>query len=519
MNKLLTTMIVGLAGIQGITQAAESRPKLVVGIVIDQLRTDYLENLRDLLGQGGFKRLMDKGLFIKEIDFKIPAPDAASAAAIVNTGTYPRKNGVMAAEVYNPSTKTLSSVFNDPAYIGNFTSETYSPAALKVTTISDEIALATEGAASIHSIAPDAETALVLAGHAGNSAFWINENTGKWSSTTYYPTAPVSLQNKNYNQPLVSRLDTMRWMPLKGGIAYPDVPSIRIAEGFRYTFPRSDKDVYKLYKSSPYVNSDITDAAIDYIRDMHLGSRSEGTDVLNLGFTLAPYPGVSKGDGRYEAEDAYLRLDNDLGKLFNEIDRRVGLENTLVYVTSTGYYSEPATNDAKFKLPGGSFSVKRALSLLNSFLSAKYGNGSYIDRYNDSQIYLDSKAIEDRGLDINKIAEESRDFLVKISGISDAYTNSDLMSPAVPQLEGHRLAIDPKLSGDILIEFNPGWQITDDTVYPVKIKENKTTAYSSPAFIMGAGTAPEIAEGPVDAAAIAKRVASRLHIRPPTGMR
>lgn len=519
MNRLLTTLMMGLAGIQGITLAAELRPKLVVGIVVDQLRTDYIESLRDMLGEGGFRRLMDNGLYLTNIDFKIPNPDAASASAIIQTGAYPRKNGVTGSEVYNPSTQNITSVFNDPAFIGNFTTETYSPAALRVTTISDEIAVATDGESSIHSIAPDAEIAIILSGHSGNSAFWINDDTGKWSSTTYYPAQPTSLQNKNYNQPLVSRLDTMKWMPLKKGIKYPDVSQSKAGTGFRYTFPRSDRNVFSLYKESPYVNSDITDAAIEYLRDMNLGKRTEGTDVLNLGYTLAPFPTAVGQDARYTNLDSYLRLDLDLNKLFKEIDRQVGLDNTLIYLVSTGYVSEPAADDSKFRLPTGSFSVKRALSLLNSYLSARYGNGSYISKYNNSQIYLDSKAIEDKGLDRNKIADDSRDFLMKMSGVSDAYTNNDLMSPSVPQLEGHRLATDPKFSGDILLEFNPGWVVTDDSVYPPVVKDNKTTAYTTPAFLMGPGLKAEKIETRQDAASLAPKIASLLHIRPPTGSR
>lgn len=517
MKRLLTTIMVGLAGIQGITLEAESRPKLVVGIVVDQLRTDYIESLREMLGQGGFRRLMNNGLYLTNIDFKIPNPDATSASAIIQTGAYPRKTGITGTDVYNPSTQTVGSVFNDPAFIGNFTSETYSPTALRVTTISDEIAVATEGESSIHSIAPDAETAIILSGHSGNSAFWINDDTGKWSSTTYYPSQPASLQNKNYNQPLVSRLDTMRWMPLKRGVKYPDISQTKSAAGFRYVFPRSDRNVYSLYKHSPYANSDITDAAIEYLRDLNLGKRTEGTDVLNLGYTLAAFPGTEGQDAKYANLDSYLRLDGDLNKLFNEIDRQVGLDNALIYLVSTGYVDEPGTDNSKYKLPTGNFSVKRALSLLNSYLSARYGNGSYIGKYHNSQIYLDSKAIEEKGLDRNKIAEDSRDFLMKMSGVSEAYTNNDLMSPAVPQLEGHRLATDPKFSGDLLLEFNPGWIVTDDSVYPPVVMDNKTTAYATPAFILGKGVKSEKIDTRQDAASIAPKIASLLRIRPPTG--
>lgn len=517
MSRLLKSVIISLASFQGITLAAQERPRLVVGIIVDQLRTDYLETLQDKFGDGGFRRLMEKGIFFKDIDFKVPDADAAVSTAIIQTGCYPRQNGIPSASIYDPSEKKSVSVFYDPAYIGNFTTETYSPAALRVTTLSDEIALEGNGSSVIHSIAPEPEQAIILAGHAGNSAFWFDDETGKWSSTTYYTSPPAVLQNKNYNSPLVTRLDTMKWIPSRPISSYPDVSSSRLREGFRYTFPRSDRDVFRLYRQSPYINAEITETATDYIKSLNLGKKPESTDVLNLGYTLASYPGINKGDGRYELEDSYLRLDSDLEKLFREIDRTVGMENVVVYLSSTGFFTEPERDLQQFRLPTGIFSVRRALSLLNSYLAAKYGNGAYVGQYSDGHIYLDRQSIEEHNLDLIKVSEDARDFLVRMSGVSDAYTVSDLQSPAVAQLEGHRLANDPKTAGDIILEFNPGWKVSDDTHYPAQEKKERTSAYPTPAFILGGNLPPQTIKHSVDAAVLAPTVARTLRIRSPNG--
>lgn len=515
MNRLVKSVMIGLAGIQGFSLAAGSRPKLVVGIIVDQLRTDYLETLHDKFGEGGFLRLMENGAFLKDVDFKIPNIDAASAAAIIQTGSYPRQNGITGAYVYSAAAKNIIPIFQDPNFIGNSTSETYSPSALRVTTINDEISADGGGIGKIHSIAPDAAESIVLSGHSGNSAFWINDETGKWSSTTYYTSPPSSIQNRNFSTPLLTRLDTMAWVPLKGADYYPDISFNRKMEGFKYTFPRSDRDVFKMYKLSPYVNSDITDAATDYVKLLNLGKHPEAIDVLNIGYTLAPYSMSGNSDGKYELEDSYLRLDQNLERLFKEIDRHIGLDNILVYVASTGYFVEPDRDRETLQLPGGNFSVKRALSLLNSYLSAKYGNGSYISQYAGGHIYLDHSQIESKGLDVAKIAEESRDFLVRMSGVSDTFTVSDLMSPTLPQLEGHRLGTDPKSAGDIILEFNPGWNVTDDSRYPPQSQPNKTSAYQTPVFIMGNGIARQVIETPVEATSIAPTIAKNLRIRSP----
>ena len=515
MKRLVTSVMAGLVGIHSLTVAADSRPRLLVGIIVDQLRTDYIETLQDKFGTGGFRKLIENGVYLKDLDFKVPLPDAASATAILQTGSYPRQNGITSTEIYNPSEKKAGSVLYDPAYIGNFTTDTYSPSALRVTTLTDEIALESNGKSQIHSIAPNPEEAIILSGHAGNSAFWISDETGKWSSTTYYPSQPATLQTKNYNTPLVSRLDTMKWVPFKDLSYYPDIASSTKKDGFKYTFPRSDKDVFKLYKNSPYVNADVTEAATEYIRTLNLGKNNEATDVLNVAYSLAPYPAIKKGDGKFELEDAYLRLDKDLERLLKEIDAYVGLENTLVYVASTGYATEPERAASDFRLPGGTFSVKRALSLLNSYLAAKYGNGTYVDQFYAGHIYLDKPALEERGLDISRVAEDARDFLVRVSGVADAYTIPDLQSPAVAQLEGHRLANDPKTAGEIVMEFNPGWKVIDDTRYPPQTLPDITTAYLTPAIIMGTGIKPGVVEHTVDATAIAPTVARTLRIRSP----
>ena len=515
MKRLLSIMAVGLAGMQGITLTAESRPKLVVGIMVDQLRTDSLENLKGMLGNGGFRRLMDKGVYLKDVDFRVPYGDAASASAIIQTGDYPRHNGVSGEQIFDYSNKSLRPVFQDNAYIGNFTNETFSPAALRVTTLTDEIGVENKGKSKIHSIAPTPGQAIVLAGHSGNSAFWINDETGRWSSSTYYSNPPSAIQNRNYNSPLISRLDTMVWTPVRKGEPYPYVSTDDIREGFKYTFSRSDRDVFTLYKRSPFVNRDITDVATEYITGLNLGKNSETTDVLNLGYTLGVYPSIKDENYRYELEDAYLRLDKDLERLFNTLDKNVGTDNVLIYLVSTGYVSEPVIDNKQYRLPGGTFSVKRAMSLLNAYLAAKYGNGAYVDQYADGQIYLSHSTLEEKNLDFDKIAEESRDFLVKMSGVADAYTLGDLMSPALPQLEGWRLAIDPKYSGDVLLEFNPGWTVVDDSRFPPITQENKTNAYTSPGFIMGPGLLPQTIEETVDATAIAPTLAKTLRIRAP----
>ena len=195
----------------------------------------------------------------------------------------------------------------------------------------------------------------------------------------------------------------------------------------------------------------------------------------------------------------------------------MGLDNTLVYLTSTGYYDDAVADDPKYRTPTGDFSVRRALSLLNSYLAARYGNGDYVDTYSAGHVYLDRKEIETHKLDLAEVAEAARDFLVRMSGVNDAFTMGDIMTSALPAMEALRLGTDPKTGGDVVLEFNAGWNIIDDTRFPNDVQVARSGMVLSPFFIMGCDIAPVTLGTPVDATAIAPTVTQVLRIRSPNG--
>ncbi|MDE6143832.1 MAG: alkaline phosphatase family protein, partial [Muribaculaceae bacterium] len=183
-----------------------------------------------------------------------------------------------------------------------------------------------------------------------------------------------------------------------------------------------------------------------------------------------------------------------------------------------GYYDDAVVDDPKYRIPTGDFSVKRALSLLNSYLSAKYGNGDYVDTYSRGHVYLDHKQIESRQLNLDEVAREARDFLVRMSGVSDAFTMDDIMSSALPGMEAIRLGTDPKTGGDIVLEFNEGWRVVNDTRFPNDTQVVRSSMVLTPVFFLGAGITPQTLSHPVDATAIAPTVTGILRIRSPNGV-
>ena len=499
------------------SQPQTARPQLVVGIVVDQLRTDYLEYLRDLFGQKGFNRLMQKGPYIRDLDYRALVEDAPTATAILYTGASPADNGLTSAEIFSAESGKALPALHDPTAIGNFTSRTFSPVSLRLSTIGDEIAIDGIALGKIYAVATDPQQSVVMAGHAGNSALWLDEQSGNWCSTAYYRDFPPQISARNHRSPLSARIDTIRWRPLLPIARYPGLPAQKRAYEFSHTFPRSDRDVYRQFAASAPGNAEVTDVAIECLESQQLGRRGDAIDMLSIGYTAAPYKQVADGDFRFELEDSYVRLDHQIGRLLEAIDRGPGLENTYIFLASTGYYDDATPYDPRYRVPSGDISVKRMESLLNSYLSAKYGNGDYVDAIHRRQIYLNRRAIEQRGLRQEEVRDAAREFVVKMSGVASARTLGEILGDNSAASEALRLSTDPKTAGDIFLTFSPGWNVIDDSVYPSTTTPVRADAVMSPAMIMAPAVAPAVIDTPVDARRIAPTVASSLHIRSPNG--
>lgn len=510
-NRILTTLACTVVAITALSQTT-GRPTLVVGITIDQLRSDYIELLRSHFGQGGFNRLLRDGVCISNTTFDLATPGRAAATALIYTGAYPNVNGISRPAVYDVESKTSSPIITDRNFIGNNTDETYSPVAIKVSTLSDEVRIDNNGIGQVYAIAPNADQAIIMAGHAANGAFWINDESGKWASSTFYKDFPSVVAARNFGNALTTRIDTMKWTPAMSVNDYPDVPLHRSLTPFKYTFTGPDR--VRRFKESASVNSEITDVAISCINDLRLGNRAT-VDMINIAYTVAPYPYSEDADRRIETEDKYIRLDRELSQLFAAIDKAVG-RNAIIFVTSTGYFDNTFATEPRFRLPGGEFSSKKAVSLLNMYLMAIYGNGNWVTGYSDEQIFLNDKLAKDRNVDIVELRTRSGEFLRRMSGVSEAYTIDEIINnPVTEQLRQYQKSVYAPTAGDIFLNIIPGWTIVDDYNKTITKRQVNVNTFSTPTFIMAPAVAQQTITYPVDAAVIAPTVARLLRIRSP----
>lgn len=505
-----------VASVVGMSLGASSmpgRPALVVNIMVDGLSMQSLDMLRGYFGQGGFNRLIDKGLTIGNLEYGTPL-NASAATAVIHTGASPSVNGVDAPRHYDPVTRRVVLTLNDPDVMGNSTDVTLSAARLLTSTIGDELRVATGGLGYVYSIAPDPTQAVIMAGHAGNSGVWIDDVTGRWASSTYYTEMPSPVTGINRLRPLAARLDTLTWVPVRDQSQFADLPSYKKLYPFRHTFRASSTDRYRAFVNSAPVNTEVTDVAGEYIKVLGLGAH-EGVDMLNLAYTLQPFIYSSDPDTRAELIDSYIRLDGELERLFRAIDASgPGIDRTLVVVTGTPVSAASLPDDPKWRIPSGVFSPVKAASLLNMYLMAIHGNGEWVNAIHDGQVYLNRQMIKDRGKDLAAMRSETAEFMTRLSGVSGTHTLDDITSRHNVS-DAYARNIDVLSAGDVFFELTPGWQTElSQTETPATVHRAGAVS-SSVAFIMAPGVDAGTIQTPVDARSIAPTVASILRIRSP----
>lgn len=502
----------------GVAASGQERVRLVVGIMVDGLDNDCLEVLQDHFGEGGIRRLREKGAVILNADYGTFL-DPAAAAALTMSGAEPAVSGIPSAEVYDREKMRAVKIFSDPSFIGNSTNSTYSPKALRVSNLADELRIAAGGVNIVYSIAPDAATAIAMAGHAANGALWLDEKTGNWASSTYYKDFPTSVATRNRISPLTSRMDTMSWTPSLKGDEYPGLPDHLTHYPFRYVFPRGSADRFNMFLSSPMANNEVTAVAMDLLGSLSLGTH-DGADMLTLSYSLTPYPYTKNADTRVEMMDSYIKLDRCLEQLFNTVDKKIGLKNSVIFLAATPPRTTSRRDDEKWGIPHGEFSTRKAISLLNMYLMAKFGNGEYVNAYHNGQFFLNHRLIKDRNLDLREIRSEAAAFLVRMTGVTVARSLDDVISgTATHDRPGLHRNTSIEHAGDVSVEVAPGFEIIDD--YNTVPPSNRTpmaerhAATTAVMMIMAPSVEPTVIDTPVDARVLAPTVARILRIRSP----
>ena len=513
--------LLSLLAVMSALSAAEAKaapegnavPKVVVNILIDQLRTDYVRAFMPLYGEEGFRRLLREGRIYEQAEYPLARPDRASAAATVATGTAPANHGVVASRWIDR--KTLQPVFcvDDKKYSGTGgTFDFSSPKNLEVSTIGDELKVATEGKALVYSISPFRDAAVLNAGHAADGAVWIDSENGNWSSTSYYGALPAWAAVRNEHRGIGDRLKDNPWKPssdLVGNFSY--FLSGGIKEPFYHRFKGDAR--FSSFKTSGLVNGEVAEAFTDCFNGTAIGMDAI-TDYVAVTLYAGNFEHRPISQSPMELQDTYVRLDKALAHMLKMVEKRVGLENALVVLTSTGYVDEDNSDLSAYRIPTGLFDVQRAAALLNMYLVAVYGPGNYVESCLDTQLYLNHRLIETKQINMAEILERSQDLLLQMSGVKDVYTSQRLMQGAwTPGISRIRGGFNPRFSGDILIEITPGWQYVSRDAGKKQLVRESYLPY--PVVFLGYGVPAGRVDTPVTVDYIAPTLSKAMRIRAP----
>ncbi len=485
-------------------------PKVVVSILIDQLRSDYLEAFMPLYGDDGFKRLLRDGKIYTQADYPMARPDAASAAATYSTGTSPSSHGIVGRKWLDRNTLRPEFCINDPKQTGTGgTADKVSPRYLGVSTIGDELKVASEGKAIVYAIAPTAEAAILSSGHAADGAVWIDDRTGQWCSTSYYGSFPSWAAFRNS---LGEQVKATVWVPssdLVGNFSY------FLSGGMKKPFSHKFKGDTRFsdFKTSGLVNGEIAATAAACLNGTIIGT-DDISDYLAVTFYAGNYNHRAANESPMELQDTYVRLDRAISDLLVAVDKKVGINNALFVLTSTGYTDEVNTDLSKYRIPTGEFDMSKASALLNMYLTAIYGQGTYVEASLGTQLYLNHQLIESKQLNLAEVQERTQDFLMQLSGVKDVYTAQRLLLGAwTPGISRIRAGYNPQYSGDITIEVAAGWRYVNSNTRENELVRESYISY--PIIFYGAGVKAEKLEQAVTVDRIAPTLSKAMRIRAP----
>lgn len=444
----------------------DDRPKLVVGIVVDQMRYEYIARFWPKFGDDGFKRLIRNGYSFTNHHYNYFPTYTGPGHAAIYTGATPSVNGIVGNSWYERRGKAGMYVVSDTAMAtigGEGNLGKMSPANLLSTTVTDELKQAVPQSKVIAVSIKD-RGAVLPAGHLGDGAFWYEDQTGHFVTSTWYGNElPEWVQSFN-EQKLSQKYSRQVWKPILDIDAYTTSNKDNSPyEGTYFgsetpTFPHPIDSSLTRIKTSPFGNTLVNELAKAAVNGENLGNDS-ATDFLAISFSSTDYVGHRFGPNSIEVADTYLRLDRDLGDFLSYLDKKVGAGNYIVFLTSDHGVVDVPVSLNKRGLPGGLFDSDVAIDSLQAYLNERYGKGNWVEAYRNQQVYLDRNLIESEDESLVEIQETAARFLLQFKGVASTNTAHNLETESYSEglqamyQRGHY----PKRSGDVYIQLAPGW--------------------------------------------------------------
>ena len=500
---LLNLLIVFSLSGQDINKQFENKPKVVVGIVVENMRPDYIQRFWNKFSENGFKKLYTQGAVCKNVHLHLHRQNYASGTATLFTGVNPSIHGIIDKQWYDRLKEKEIECTEDDYYftVGADTkSGNASSVKLLSNTISDNLKILTGGKSKVYSAAMNRESAIFSAGHAADGAFWLDTESGHMVSSSFFSgNFPDWIREFN-SENLPEMYAYRNWSTFLPETEYTEsLQDDYLLEpgyfGKWNTFPHSISKYVKRtenlmpVKTTPYANLVIKDFVTRLIDNEEIGT-DDHTDFVTAVFSSMDYEHVSFGPASLEMQDSYLYLDNYIGELITGIEKKFGKNNVLFFLTANTSASYPVDYlKEEFHLPVDNFNIESAIALLTSFLNITYGEEKWIEYHSDLQVYLNHNLIRKNKIDLNEMRDVASNFINQFEGVQlsmPAYqleqgsSANGLLAPLYKSYAKNR-------SGDFMFLLKEGWYPT----YKFK-KVNYTDQSHIPLVFYGYNVLPKI---------------------------
>ena len=453
-----------------IITSAQNKPKLVVGIVVDQMKMEYLYRFENDFTENGFKKLMKDGFTFHNTHYNYFPTYTGPGHASVFTGTTPSVHGIVGNDWFNKSTGKEMYCADDAtvSILGNSAESEgkMSPRNLLSTTITDELKLATNFKGKVFGLSLKDRGAILPAGHFADWAFWYGKS-GEFISSTYYGNElPKWLQEFNAEKHFQKYIDK-GWELLRPRETYNESLNDNSPyEGKLFKkapfFPYNLKDMYEnndagVLRSTPFGNNLLVDLAKRTIEKEALG-KDEITDFLSVSFSSTDYIGHILGPRSIELQDTYLRLDETLGEFITYLDKQVGKGNYLIFLTADHAGAENVTYLKDNKYDVTNLNSKSFTNDLIAFSKTTYGEDLILNCSN-SNLFFNKTLIKSKGLSLNEVKETFKNYIYTHKFISRVYTEEEIQQSSKSDfyLDFIARGYDPKQNGELVFLEKPGY--------------------------------------------------------------
>lgn len=507
-----------------------SRPKLMVGLVVDQMRWDYLYRYFDRYQSGGFKRMLNEGFTCENTQINYIPTVTAAGHTCIYTGSVPAIHGIAGNDFIIQSTgKSLYCTEDSTVKTVGSTSNAgeMSPRNLLTSTVTDELRLATNFRSKVIGIALKDRGGILPAGHSANAAYWFDDVSGNWITSTYYmKDLPRWVKNFN-NQKLTEKYLKQDWNTLYPIDTYlQSEPDNNKHEG---AFSGSETPTFPiktsvlgakgpgLIRTTPYGNSLTLDLAKAAIENEALG-KNTATDFLAVSLSSTDYIGHQFGPNSIEIEDTYLRLDRDLASFFTYLDGKVGKENYTVFLTADHGAAHNPNFLLDHEIPAGLWPGSTVLKDLNQQLESKYKAKRLVLGFGNYQVNLNNVLIKTNKLDAEEVKKDCILFLQQQNGVQNVVDLEHLETANIPAELRSRITngYNRERSGAIQIILKPGWFSGYGATGTTHGTWNPYDAHI-PLVFMGWGISHGHLNRETYMTDIAATVAALLHIQAPNG--